>query len=239
MEKNSIQAEIASYTGKLLRDNFGKGPSSVYVSIKRPFITIYLSDFLAPMERVLIGQNKTIKVEETRDLLMQELLPDIKATLKASAGLDIKEMYYDWSLHNKTGILVGEMINEDGENDILLENYEKKEAIHEQIGEVSMQAEKWPEAVDSCLLNDRTLIITRVGILVKIEKELIRRGFEEQLKLSKRQLEKRLLDAGEFEKILGSKIKDIFVDWDFNIDKSYIIIILQANQPYGGNELDK
>lgn len=58
MEKNSVQAEIASYIGKLLRDNFGKGPSSVYVSLKKPFITIHLRDFLAPMERVLLSQGE-------------------------------------------------------------------------------------------------------------------------------------------------------------------------------------
>ncbi|MFZ4451389.1 Na-translocating system protein MpsC family protein [Salibacterium aidingense] len=237
MEKNSIQAEIASYTGKLLRDNFGKGPSSVYVSIKRPFVTIYLRDFLAPMERVLISQNKMMKVEETRDLLMQELLPDIKATLKASGNLDIKNMYYDWSLDDQTGLLVGEMGND--KEEVHLDNYEKKAAIHEEIGKVSMQAEKWPEAVDSCLLNDRTLIITRFGILVKIEKELIQNGFGEHLRLAKRHLEKRLLDASHFEEILDTKVNNIFVDWDFNRDKSYIIIILQPNQPNGGNESDK
>ncbi|MGY4688720.1 hypothetical protein [Salibacterium sp. K-3] len=50
------------------------------------------------------------------------------------------------------------------------------------------------------------LIITRLGILVKIEIELIRRGLEEQLRLSKCQLDKRLLQAGEFEKVLGTKL---------------------------------
>ncbi|SDI00452.1 DUF2294 domain-containing protein [Alteribacillus bidgolensis] len=115
MEKTSVQAEIASYTGKLLRDNFGKGPSSVYVSIKKPFVTLHLRDFLAPMERVLVSQEKTMKVEETRDILMQELLPEIKAALKVTANLAVNEMYYDWSLQNRTGILIGIIDEEEGE----------------------------------------------------------------------------------------------------------------------------
>lgn len=228
MEKNSVQAEIASYIGKLLRDNFGKGPSSVYVSLKKPFITIHLRDFLAPMERVLLSQGETMKVEETRDLLMQELIPGIKVTLKVIASLEVKELYYDWSLHNRSGILVGVLENEEDE-DNALENYTEKEAVHNDIMRISRQAEKLPEFVDSCFLNERTLLVIRTGILVRIEKELIKTGFEEHLKLTKRQLEKGLLHAGDFENILQKSVVDIFVDWDFKLDKSYIIFILQPN----------
>ncbi|MDQ0208800.1 Na-translocating system protein MpsC family protein [Alkalicoccobacillus murimartini] len=238
MEK-SVQTEIASYIGKLLRDNFGKGPSSVYVSIKKPFITMHLREFLAPMERVLMSQQKHLKVEEIRDLLMTELIPEVKATLKASLGVSIDELYYDWSLHNRSGIIIGVM-HEDGlESGEVLEDYPQKEAIHNEVAQVSKQAEKIPETVNSCFLNERTLIVKRTGILVRIEKELIRSGFEEQLKLTKRHLEKSLLETGDFNDILNSEIMDIFVDWDFKEDKSYITFILQPNKSHGSNGSDK
>ncbi|WP_342750502.1 Na-translocating system protein MpsC family protein [Alteribacillus bidgolensis] len=112
----------------------------------------------------------------------------------------------------------------------MLEEYSGKEAIHNEIARVSKHAEKLPASLDSCMINDRTLIITRDGILVRIEKELIRSGFEEELKLTKRHLEKRLLHASKFEAILQTNVADIFVDWDFKLDKSYIIIILQPNK---------
>ncbi len=51
-EKN-IYSRISSFTGRLLREKFGKGPTSVFVAINNPYITIYLRDFLAPIERVL------------------------------------------------------------------------------------------------------------------------------------------------------------------------------------------
>ncbi|MFC7321276.1 Na-translocating system protein MpsC family protein [Halobacillus campisalis] len=228
MEKNSVHAEIASYTGKLFRDNFGKGPSSVYVSIEHPFITIYLSDFLAPMERVLVGQKNYMKVEETRDFLMQELLPEIKATLRVTADVDVENIYYDWSLRNKSGILVAVIKEENSEEQISdLSDYPKKDEVNNEIIRVSELAEKAPEKVESVYLNSRTLLVDRKGILVRIEKELINSGFSEQLRLSKRQLEKRLLDPTVFETILGTQIQDIFVDWDFSLDKSYIIFILK------------
>ncbi|MCP3026491.1 Na-translocating system protein MpsC family protein [Halobacillus sp. A5] len=231
MEKNSVQAEVASYTGKLFRDNFGKGPSSVYVSIEHPFITIYLSDFLAPMERVLVGQKNYMKVEETRDLLMQELIPEIKATLRVTADIHVENIYYDWSLKNRSGIIVG-VVKEESEAEELLSlaDYSNKAKVHDEIVKVSKQAEKVPEQVDSLFLNPRTLVVDRKGILVRIEKELISSGFSEQLRLSKRQLEKRLLDSSVFEKILDTPVQDIFVDWDFSLDKSYIIFILKPNK---------
>ncbi|MEH7128397.1 Na-translocating system protein MpsC family protein, partial [Neobacillus drentensis] len=79
----------------------------------------------------------------------------------------------------------------------------------------------------SYLLNERTLVVIRNGILVPIEKELIRLGNFEALRLAKRNLEKRLLhNSGNFESILQTKVNDIFVDWDFYRDKSVIVLIL-------------
>lgn len=229
MERKSNEAEIASYVGKLLRDNFGKGPSSVYVSIQEPYMTIYFRDFLAPMERVLVDQKEDMRVEETRDLLIQGLLPEIKASIRVMTGVEIESFYHDWSLQNRSGVIVGVMNNINEKEGKALPVYDKKERVHEEIIRVSMLAEKAPEKVDSCMLNDRTLVVLRDGILVRIEKELIRDGFEEQLKLSKRRLEKSLLHDQQFESILSTKVEDIFVDWDFNLDKSYITLILKPN----------
>ncbi|KGX90731.1 hypothetical protein N781_06655 [Pontibacillus halophilus JSM 076056 = DSM 19796] len=225
MDKKSLQSEISSYMGKLLRDNFGKGPTSIYVSIKEPFLTVYIRDFLGPMERVLINQERTDRVEEMRDLLMQELIPEIKAALWVMAEIDVQELYYDWTLENRSGMIVG--VYGDRENDTeALEDYHGKEKVHREIEHVSKQAEKLPEQVDSFFLNERTLLIERNGILVAIEKELIRSGFEEKLKLAKRHLEKGLLDLSAFENILGTKVRDAFVDWDFNLDRSYFIFVV-------------
>lgn len=222
MEKTSVQVELSSYLGKLLRDHFGKGPSSVYVSINKPFITMHIRDFLAPMERVLIDQGKWLKVEELRDHLMEELLPEIKATLQTMLDIEIAEMYYDWTLENRSGMILAVLKGADHE----LKDYPEKDLIQSETAVISEMAEKVPERIDSCFLNNRTLLIRRDGILVRIEKELIKNGFEEALRLSKKGLEKRLLKHSEINTILDGKATDLFVDWDFAQDKSYIIFVL-------------
>ncbi|GAK02154.1 hypothetical protein JCM19037_370 [Geomicrobium sp. JCM 19037] len=107
------------------------------------------------------------------------------------------------------------------------DDYPEKDNVHEAICRVTEEAEKQPRSVQSFFANDRTLVVFREGILVTIEKELIRTGFEEHLKITKRHLEKKLLHAAGFEEILKRGVEDIFVDWDFQRDKSYIIFTLK------------
>ncbi|ASN03999.1 Na-translocating system protein MpsC family protein [Virgibacillus necropolis] len=227
MQKKTIEADIASYVGKLFRDNFGKGPGSIYVSVAKPFITIHLRDFLAPLEHVLINQKEDLKVQETRDIVMQELIPEIKDQLKAILSIDIENIYYDWSLVNKTGLILAieNTIEVNVDPDYL--SYPAKEKVHEEIARFTKKAQKEPKNIESFMLNSRTLVSVREDILVRIEKELIKSGFGEQLKLSKRGLEKDILNTDFLESILDAEIEDAFVDWDFDLDKGFLILVLK------------
>jgi uncharacterized protein YbcI len=143
--------------------------------------------------------------------------------------MEVNEFYYDWGLHNKSGLfacICSTSTERENVNDKTYK-YHGKESLHQEINRISLQAEKTPEEVQSYLLNERTLVVIRNGILVPIEKELIRLGNFESLRLAKRNLEKRLLhNSGNFESILLTKVNDIFVDWDFYRDKSVIVLIL-------------
>jgi uncharacterized protein YbcI len=229
--ENRQQTELASYIGKLLRDNFGKGPEAIYVSISHMFITVYLRNFISPMERVLLGQKQEETVQQTRDVLMQTLIPEMKAYIKIVTGLDIREFYYDWGLHNQSGLFVGVSSDTSDSDSPLLEEYEEREGVHQEIINISEQAQKEPAEVLSYKLNPRTLIVIRNGILVAIEKELIRLGHEEVLRLAKRNLEKRLFhNNNHFESVLNTKVIDIFIDWDFKLDKSVAVFIMNPTQ---------
>lgn len=92
-----------------------------------------------------------------------------------------------------------------------------------------MQIQKAPEETHSKLLNERTLIIVRHGILISLEKEFIQLGFQETLKVVKRKLEKKVINQHQssYEKYLNAEITDYFVDWNFDKDKSYTLFILK------------
>ncbi|MDD9269104.1 Na-translocating system protein MpsC family protein [Paenibacillus sp. GCM10023248] len=229
-DEKRIQNELASHVGRLLREAFGKGPQSIFVSINRPFVVIYLRNFLSPTEKVLLQQDQIAAIQHTRDLLVKSLIPEFKAYLLVIAGMNIQEFYYDWGLHNHSGIMVGIEADEGKEHPELLEGYTGKEELHQEIDSLSHQVEKRPEELYSCKLNDRTLVVIRNGILISIEKELIRIGHEESLRLAKRSLEKSYLhNNGHFEPILHTRVIDVFVDWDFHLDKSVIVFILNPS----------
>ncbi|WP_018751805.1 Na-translocating system protein MpsC family protein [Paenibacillus sanguinis] len=228
-EKN-IQMELASHVGRLLRESFGKGPHSVRVSIRRPFVVFYMRGFLSPTEKILYEQDEIYAIQHTRNLLMNTLIPEIKAYTTLIAGIQLQEFYYDWGLHNLSGVFVGMEEDNGRVKAIKQEEYSGKQEIHQEIVEMSRWVEKSPEETYSCRLNDHTLLIIRSGILISIEKELIRLGCESQLKMAKRNLEKRYLhNNNRFEALLHARINDVFVDWDVHSDKSVIVFALSPN----------
>ncbi|MDF2961367.1 MAG: hypothetical protein K0S39_3102 [Paenibacillus sp.] len=222
MDAAEQQTQLASFMGRLLRDHFGKGPESVFVSMGHGFISVYMRGFISPIEKVLLAKQQEAMLQTTRDIVMQTLIPEMKAYISIVTGRELREFYYDWGLHNRSAVFVG-IYSEQEDQDIPEEEYPGKSLVHQEINAISKQAEKFPEEISSYLINSRTLIVVRKGILVAIEKQLIRQGLQEQLKTAKRVLEKQMLHNNHFESILQTKIKDIFVDWNFEMDKSLIV----------------
>ncbi|WP_018751803.1 Na-translocating system protein MpsC family protein [Paenibacillus sanguinis] len=227
MNKNSFQNKIASHIGKMLRDTFGKGPQSIYVSIDHTFIVIYLRNFLTPTEKLLFSQGQIRTVQHTRDIVMASLIPEIKAYLTLLTGINTVEFYYDWELHNRSGVLVARQAEEWAEELATPMTYEGKEPLHQEIGWISDQIQKRPDEIDSFMINDRTLLITRSGVLIDLSKELMGLQLEEPLKQAINHLEKKYLrNNTSIEQIFNTTIVDVFVDWDFAADTSIIVLIL-------------
>jgi uncharacterized protein YbcI len=101
-------------------------------------------------------------------------------------------------------------------------------------GQASIAAEKKLEKVKTFGLSERTLVIERRGILVGIEKALTRNGHAATLRLTKRPLERSLLLESGLNKVLPHEFQEIFVDWDFNEDISYIAVVLSESCPGPG-----
>ncbi|WP_246187607.1 Na-translocating system protein MpsC family protein [Ornithinibacillus caprae] len=239
MNTENVQKELASYIGRLLRDNFGRGPETVFVSIRKPYITVYLRNFFSPMEKVMMEEKQETYIQTSRDILMKSLIPEIKAYMNVLTGESIGEFYYDWNLHNRTGMFVAISTDPTALDELSNMDFAGKKDLFEEINNIGQQAQKVPEEVLSYKLNERTIIVIRTGLFITIERELIRMGQSEILRTAKRKVEKRLLHNNmRLESILDAKIDDSFVSWDFERDKSVILFIINPNQK-GGNELDK
>lgn len=226
MEIALLEKEISGYIGRLLRDNFGRGPGNVFCTISKPFVSIYITNFLSQMENTLISNHQSVYVQKTRDLMMDTLEEEITSYIELNTQDKIKGFYYDWNLDEKSGMLLYVFENDQPYN---FEPYKNKKLIEEETIQFSQEIQKAPEKTDSTFLNDRTLIIARHGILISLEKEFIQLGFQETLKIAKRNLEKRIIHdhKDSYEEYLNATITDYFVDWNFDQDKSYTLFILK------------
>lgn len=225
-ELKTKQSDISSYVGKVLRDHFGKGPGSVYVSIADPFVTIYVKDFLSATERVLYSGNHEETLKKTRTVVMDKISDEISSYIKSVTDIDIEELYYDWSLENQSGVFLG--VGPFSSNDSY-PPYQGQDTVHDEIILMSEKVEKRPEKTLSLQVNSRTLIVVREGILVEIEKQLIHDGHQDVLRVSKGKIEKRMLNADRISSHIKSEIEDYFIDWDFDKDRSYTVFILKPN----------
>lgn len=229
MEELDLEKEISGYIGRLLRETFGRGPSNVFCTISNSYVSIYVTNFLSPMEKTLIGNHQSVYVQKTRDLMMETLEQEIKSYIEQNTEEKVREFYYDWNLDDKTGMLLFIL---DNEKPTYFEHYSNQEEVHKEIIDLSTEIQKAPEQTFSKLLNERTLVIVRKGILISLEKEFIHLGFQETLKIAKRTLEKRVISRhkNKFERFLNAQLADYFVDWNFDMDKSYTLFILKPNR---------
>ncbi|GIP38482.1 hypothetical protein J31TS4_17620 [Paenibacillus sp. J31TS4] len=228
MALTNEKSQIASYTARLLRERFGKGPESVYVSLGDRFVVLHLRKFLGPVEQFLLSQDEERAFRYTRELLMKSLLPDLNGFLQTTLGVELTELYYDWGNDFADGMIVGLCREPFTDEEQTLTQYPGQEVVHRQIERITQKAQRHPDRTDSVWLNDRTLVVIREGLLIALELELIGLGYEEILKVTKRKLEKRLIveetDIGE---LFGKQRVDIFVDWDFELDKSVMVMTFQ------------
>nr|WP_172254217.1 Na-translocating system protein MpsC family protein [Saccharibacillus deserti] len=222
-EKETISL-VTSYVGKLLRTRFGKGPESVNAFLCERCLVLHLRNFMGPVEKFLLTQEEEKAFRYTRELLMESLLPELKSFLQEHTGLNVSEFYYDWGVHNASGVIVGMFNTAPG----ALEDYPGKEDVHEQVVKVTAAIQKVPEHIDSWWVTPRMLAVFRQGITVLLEKEMVELGYTEVLKATKRRLEKRMLEqdanAGT---ILNKTLTDLYADWDFDRDRSVVIYIFQ------------
>lgn len=225
--EKTVQAGISGYISTVLRKYFGKGPSSVYVTLKHPFVIIHFRGFLSAMEKLLIKQNEEKRILETRDMMMMELNPEMMRGIKEVAGLTINELYADWDLEKETGVFIGILYGEVNEEDFEWTDKAVEQTFRGRIEEASRKSEKVPGYTQAYWLSNRVILVRRNGVLVEIEKELIKNGYVEALKLTKRPLEQRMLKEAQLETVLNRTISDTFLDWNFEEDKSYAVFLLE------------
>jgi uncharacterized protein YbcI len=217
---------ISSYISKLLRKNFGRGPRSCQTSISSHYLVTYIGGFLSPMEDVMLQHGQNQYVDHARNVIITHLLDEIKGVIQITFDVEVEEYYHDWNFPNNSGILIFILdteVHQKVETNIDIQRFELE------VGRISLLVEKVPDKINTCPISPSIFLVERKGILIQIEKALIDKGFENELKYTKDELEKSYFHRyGRFEDIFHKSVRDIFIDWNFKLDKSVMAFILNS-----------
>lgn len=220
--------DISSLTSKMLRKNFGKGPESCQVFAKDQFLVFYIRGFLSPMEIILLENGNRDNIDISRNIVMNNILTELKGILELEFENDVKYYYHDWNYPENRGMLLIEFEQNILEGEVSIESEKTKDLLIKEVDRVTILVQKKPEETKVYCITPKVFIVKREGILIQIEKALIEKGYEEILLVTKDELEKSYFHRdGRFEEIFKKPVKDIFIDWDLSRDNSVICIILK------------
>lgn len=221
--------DISSLTSKLLRKNFGRGPESCFAFANERFLVFYIRGFMSPIESTLLEHGNSDNIDISRNIVMKTVLNQLKGILELEFEQDIESFYHDWNYPQNTG-----MITVQFENAVTLfvdqnqDTHVDLNPLIDEVDRISVLVEKKPETTEAYFISPKIFLVKRDGILVRIEKALIAKGFEQTLSVTKDELEKSYLHRdGRFEEIFSNPVTDIFVDWDFHEDNSIICFVLK------------
>jgi uncharacterized protein YbcI len=222
---NHSQAEyISSYISKLFRKKFGRGPQSCQSTLCGNYLVTYILGFVTPMEEVLLQQGQDRYVDSARQVIINHLLDEIKGVVQVTLDVEVEENYHDWNFPNNSGILIFVLEKEVGPTFNVDMDIQKLEY---EIGRLSLMVEKVPDQIITHPISPSIFLIERNGILIQIEKALIAKGFQKELRFTKDELEKTYFHRdGRFEEIFNRPVRDIFIDWNFKEDRSFMAFIL-------------
>ncbi|RLQ84931.1 Na-translocating system protein MpsC family protein [Planomicrobium sp. Y74] len=223
------QKEVEDYISSFLSQQFGESPQSVRAAIRAPFMVIHLVDFFIPSEQLLLKRNEVKRVAKTRDILLDGVKPELLQGLNAITGVNVKELYADWNLEKGSGMFIA-VLDAEADQALLESPVEvNTSALKEKVITISKKTQKEPDFIEVYWLDDTTVLIERKGFMVDIEKELIRNGVIEELRLAKRPLEHRVMEFIKLEPVFDRNINDLFVDWNFLEDKAYMVFLLKSS----------
>ncbi|SEM22177.1 Uncharacterized protein YbcI [Mesobacillus persicus] len=221
--------DISSLTSKLLRKNFGRGPESCYAFASNHFLVFYIRGFLSPMESILIKSGSADKVDISRSIVMKSILAQLKGILELEFKQDIECFYHDWNYPQNTGMITAMFESElKTDTNHAGESSADVNRLIDEVDRISILVQKKPEKTKVFQISPKLYIVKRDGILVQIEKALIQKGYDQELIVTKDELEKSYFHRdGRFDEIFQQEVADILIDWNVDKDNSVMCFVLK------------
>lgn len=220
--------QLGSTLSKKLKQRFGKGPESCFVTLHMGKLTVIIRNFITPAEEVLINIGEMNLAYNFRTILMNHIANEL-ITHEAFKVLNFNNGSFlqDWDFETNTAILLFE-------EESLSKNLDNKnnpyfyEKMTDQIKYVSSELHKAPHSLDIMKISPSLLAVECQGVMLEIENVLHKKGHQDLLQERSRGIKKRFQNKKDlFAKIIGKEIEGIYILWDYKKDRNFIIFYLQ------------
>ncbi|WP_458120072.1 Na-translocating system protein MpsC family protein [Paenibacillus sp. Z6-24] len=208
----------------LCQSQFGKKPDRIHVYSNKQTAAILLHELTDPRDERLPDDPDECYTH-IYILLSQFIFPALQKKIETTLGYNVVNVFIDWKLEYNSAVIA--MIFEAEPEAPHEDLYAGKAELHMKISQITESVQKTPKSVDSFWLSDHILVILRKGQLINLEKQIIKKGFNSALRVSKRELELGLfLEELPVLDLLGRPLKTAYLDWDFEQDFSMLLLIL-------------
>lgn len=215
-------SELQAYMEQKIGSYFGSRSMKLNITLAKDCLIVQLEEFLDGEMTDLINRGEDLDVYRSiRELMTDYTLRGLKKDLEEQFDIRIEELYYDWDEKDRSSLIVG-ILDTYGFQSHAYE-FSHKQKIHEEISRVTYNAEKYPDYIYSFWIDEHNLIMIRQGLLVRIEKELVKEGFEDVLRKTKRRLEKNGFLQSDIAGLTGRRLKAAYLDWEFERDRSVLV----------------
>ncbi|GGJ23415.1 Na-translocating system protein MpsC family protein [Paenibacillus hunanensis] len=222
MSQTANLEAVIQQIGLLGQSQFGKSPESVTIRTNEHSVVIFLNELIDPDDERL-PDDPDERYTHVYILLDQFVYPAIRKKVEAAAGQQIIHHFIDWKEDvNRACIAIMFELEPDRKKEDL---YSGKAELHIRVSQITEDVQKSPADIESYWVDPDTLVIIRKGLLISLEKRIIKKGFNNALRVSKRELElDRFVDGLPVRTILGKTLDQAFLDWDFDKDISLMVL---------------
>ncbi|MEJ8307138.1 hypothetical protein [Saccharibacillus sacchari] len=216
---------LTSYSNVLLKSQFGKPADSIdIVTDPRCFVFIYRG--LTDAHDSRLPEDPDERYAHIYILLKQFIYPSLRPKIEAASNQTISFAYMDWKIQTDTAMIAVFLHPEieKAHEDL----YAGKADLHQHVETITEKVQNPPISIESFRMEGDLLLIVRTGLLISLEKRLVKKGFNNELRLAKRELElERFIEGLPIKELLGKKMKNAFLDWAFEDDVSLLTLELE------------
>ncbi|OWR28880.1 hypothetical protein CDO73_16845 [Saccharibacillus sp. O23] len=224
MSNNESYRSLNAYSDLICKTQFGKQPDSIEIRANDRCCLIFYRGLVDPGDSRL-PDDPDERYSHVYILLEQFIFPALTPKIEALSGRRVEYAFMDWKVENNTSMIAAFLVplDEPMPEDL----YNGKAQLHSDIESITEKVQKTPVKIESFRLDDDILMIIRKGLLISLEKKLVKKGFNTQLRIAKRELElDRFIEGIPIRDLVGRDLETAYIDWSFKDDVSLLLLKL-------------